>query len=197
MKVSVNQMPLQILFLSSILFLLFSSPVFTSNLAVAQTFEGSSREELLFIEIPMVTTATRTNQKVTDAPATMIVVSRQQIMERGYNNLLDLLEDLPGIDVQNKNSQEMYNMTVIRGNWGSHKFIIMKDGYRISSPTAEIIPIGENFPLYDIRQVEVIFGPASALYGADAFTGVINLITQDAEEVGGWEVAAAAGSFKY
>ena len=56
-----------------------------------------------------------------------------------------------------------------------------KDGIRINSPTVEpIIPVAENYPLYNAKQVEILYGPASAIYGADAFSGVINIITENA-----------------
>jgi len=155
------------------------------------------REELLFMEIPMVVTATKTVQKISDAPASVIVVTKDQINERGYDDLLDLIQDLPEVDVQSRTGEEFYNHVIIRGNASQEKFIIMRDGYRVDSPTNERIPIGENFPLYNANRVEVVYGPASALYGADAFTGVINIITKDASEIDGAELAFSAGSFGY
>lgn len=155
------------------------------------------REELLFMEIPVVVTATKTVQKVSDAPATVVVITQDQIRERGYNNLLDLLQDLPEVDVQNRTGEEYYNHVIIRGNASQEKYIIMRDGYRIDSPTNERIPLEENFPLFNAKRVEVVFGPASALYGADAFTGVVNIITKDASEINGADLVFSAGSFGY
>lgn len=155
------------------------------------------REELLFMDIPIVTTATRTAIPASKAPATVHVITAKQIKDRGYNNLLDLMKYLPGVDVQDRGAQELYNQLTIRGLPQQEKFIIMMDGHRVNSPTGEIIPIAENFPLYNARQVEVVYGPASALYGADAFAGVINIITKDAEEVSGWEASVSAGNFGY
>lgn len=172
-------------------------PFFVAVLLPLSSY-GQDREQLLFLDIPVVTTASRLPQTAAEAPSTVIVITKEQIYERGYNNLLDVLEDLPDVDVQNKSAQEYYNQIAVRGNTGKDKFIIMRDGYKIDSPTNEpIVPIAENFPLFNARQVEVILGPASALYGADAFMGVINIITEDAEEVGGWEASAAAGSNEY
>ena len=155
------------------------------------------REELMFMDIPIVVTASKMNQKLTDAPATMIVVSKQQILERGYQNLLDLLEDMPGIDVQNNSGQEIYNLLAIRGNYGQDKFIIMRDSHRVNAPASERLPISDNFPLFNVKQVEIVYGPASALYGADAFTGVINIISEDADDINGIEMSVSAGSFDH
>ncbi|MBI4390127.1 MAG: TonB-dependent receptor, partial [Nitrospinae bacterium] len=132
-----------------------------------------------------------------EAPASITVITRRQIQERGYVNLSDLLEDLPGIDVNRKSAETFFNLAAIRGNVGNNKFIIMQNGIRIGSPTGENIPVADNFPLFHAEQVEVIFGPASALYGADAFTGVINIITQDAKRIDGAEVSAAVGTDDY
>lgn len=158
---------------------------------------GALREELLFMDIPFIVTASMIAQPLQEAPATVHVVTRKQIKERGYNNLLDLLKELPGVDVQDRCCEETYNEIRIRGINKQEKFIIMMDGHRISSPTGEKIPIAENFPLFNAKQVEVVYGPASALYGADAFAGVINIITRDAEKIAGWEVSASGGSFGY
>ena len=149
------------------------------------------------MDIPMVVTATKTKEKVVDAPATVVVITEEEIRERGYRNLFDLLKDLPGVDIREITGEETYSMVTIRGNYSQEKFIIMMDGYRISSPTNEPIPISDNFPLYNARQVEIVYGPASALYGADAFTGVINIITKDAMELDGVDMTASAGSFGY
>jgi outer membrane receptor protein involved in Fe transport len=75
----------------------------------------------------------------------------------------------------------MYNLVGIRGIVRQDYFVIMMDGVRISSPTNEPLPILENFPIYLARQIEVVYGPGSALYGADAMAGVINIITQKAD----------------
>jgi len=155
------------------------------------------REELLFWEIPKVITATKTVQSLPEAPATVVVITRAQIKHRGYRNLLDLLKDMPGVDVQDRCCQETYNSIAMRGIFKQEKIIIMMDGHRISSPTGEKLPIAENFPLYNARQVEIVYGPASALYGADAFAGVINIITEDPDRINGLDLTTAAGSFGY
>jgi len=66
-----------------------------------------SREGLIFMDVPVVVTASRLKQSLEEAPAAIVIVTRQEIRERGYNNLLDLLEDLPGIDVQSRTAEEI------------------------------------------------------------------------------------------
>lgn len=166
--------------------------------------QASEQKFDVILELPLnklmeleVSTPSNITQKLEDAPGTIVVITKQQIEERGYINLLDLLQDLPGVDVNQKSVEEFFNQVAIRGNVGNNKFIIMQDGVRISSPTGEHIPISDNFPLYHAKQVEVAYGPVSAVYGADAFTGVINIITEKPEELDGVRMSVAGGSDDY
>jgi len=164
------------LLLSSILLALSS----TNCLADSEDEVGEmSLEDLLNISVE---TASRTAESAKTAPGTIVVVRQQEIHERGYRNLQDLLRDMPSVDVQVRADGFQGNLYSIRGITGNNKFIILQDGVRISSPTGESIPIDENFPLFHLKQVEIVYGPASAIYGADAFTGVINLITYNGKE---------------
>lgn len=138
-----------------------------------------SLEELLSLKI---TTASMNAESLNEAPGVMVVVTREQMIQRGYRHLGDLLRALPGIDVADGVSSTAYNHVVVRGVFGNNKVVVLEDGMRISSPTGDTLPFDENYPLHHISQVEVVYGPASALYGADAFTAVINLITVDAND---------------
>jgi len=136
---------------------------------------GLSLEQLM--DIPIVT-ASKHEETIDDTPSTVIVVTKEQIYQRRYINLLDLIRDLPGIDVQKNNHQTEYSIMTLRGHVSSNKFLILQDGIRITSPTGEAIPVADNFPLYHAKRVEILYGPAAALYGADAFGGVINIISE-------------------
>ena len=179
--------------------------LFCMLLLVLNTSAHAGKESFeMMLELPLkelmqleVTTPSSTPQKLEDAPGTTLVITKKQIEERGYVNLLDLLQDLPGVDVNQKSIEEFFNQVALRGNVGNNKIIIMQDGMRISSPTGEPIPVSYNFPLFHAKQVEVAFGPVSAVYGADAFTGVINIITENAKEIDGLKMSVTAGSDDY
>jgi outer membrane receptor for ferrienterochelin and colicin len=128
-----------------------------------------------------IVTASKTQMEAGQAPATAYVVTEEQIRMRGYRSLLDVLMDAPDFKIDDKSLSTTRNTPVMRGINGQDKFIIMLDGTRISSPTNEAISIMENYPVNLARQIEIIYGPASALYGADAFSGIINIITKRAE----------------
>ncbi|MBA3682395.1 MAG: TonB-dependent receptor [Bacteroidetes bacterium] len=137
-----------------------------------------SLEDLLDVRV---TTASKISQEAKKAPAQIIVITEEQIRVRGYRSLLDVLTDLPDIKVDNKAYGMNYNTFTVRGMQGQEKFIIMLDGMRISGPANETMPIIENYPVNLAKQIEVVYGPASALYGADAVSGVINIITKKTE----------------
>jgi outer membrane receptor for ferrienterochelin and colicin len=152
-----------------------------------------SLEELLNVSV---TTTSKYAEKISDSPANIYVYTDEQIRERGYRSVGDLLKALPGVDVQNFSRFSPPQVIAVRGIKENNKFLILQDGIRISSPAGESIPISQNFPLYYAKQVEVLMGPAAVSYGADAFAGVINIITRNPDEFGG-EVSISGGSDDY
>jgi outer membrane receptor protein involved in Fe transport len=168
--------------------------------ATAEKTPASSalKEELKWLQAEKITVSTASlhAESLERAPATVRVITQRQIQERGYRTIEDVLKGLPGVDVLNHVHADSKNIVTIRGVTGNNKFIILQDGIRISGPTGETdLQISENFPLYMARQVEVLSGPASALYGADAVSGVINIITEAPTENGTVRGSLAGGSF--
>ena len=138
--------------------------------------ESLSLEKLLAINV---TTVSLVEEPMQTAPGTIQVITRSHIAERGYSNLMEVLQQLPGFDVYD-GGNDLYNVEYsLRGITGANKFVILNNGVRVSAPVGELVAIRDNFPLYNIKQIEVFYGPSSALYGADAVTGVINIITED------------------
>jgi len=153
--------------------------VLMTNAAVAQERRNlveATLEELL--TIPVVT-ASRVTEQLKDAPARMVVVTDAEIRRRGYRSLTDVLKDLPDFKVDIAGDQDYPVEFTIQGSRGSSRVIVLLDGIRISSPTNEPLPIAANFPVHSARQIEVLYGPASALYGADAFAAIVNIISKD------------------
>lgn len=154
--------------------------------------EGALDELVSLLNTP-VTAATRTVQASARVPATVVTVSAEQILRRRYRSLGELLRDLPECKVDNGFSVEHSNAVTVRGVLGQQKFVLLLDGNRIGAATNEVLPILENIPVHLAKQVEVVYGPASALYGADAFSGVINIVTFKGEEAVAQNHARLAG----
>lgn len=138
-----------------------------------------SLKDLLDVKI---TTVSKSSENLDFAPAAVIVITRQQIRERGYRSLLDVMHDLPDYKVDDKMYSGMRNSFMVRGIRGQDKFVMLLDGISISSPSGEPMPIMENYPVNLAEQIEVVYGPASALYGANAVAGVINIITRKTDD---------------
>lgn len=134
-------------------------------------------DQLAAIEV---TTAARSPQAWKDVQGSLWLVTEQEIKQRGYRHLADLLRDLPSLDVQGPYSTS--SRVTVRGVTGNTKLLILQDGVRIGAPAGELVPISINYPLYMAKQVEVLLTPGSALYGADAVTGVVNIISKHSQE---------------
>lgn len=151
--------------------------------------------DLLNLEI---TSASRSAERVTDAPATVIVLTRDELLKRGYRELSEIYDDLPGMDLS-----RAYGDTYYRNQWrGLRKsigtpYLLMLDGVILNHLYFNQEEIITTLPLSSIEQVEVVYGPASAVYGPNAFVGVINVITRkDAAEDGHHlDSRISAGSF--
>ncbi|HMJ46899.1 MAG TPA: TonB-dependent receptor [Ferruginibacter sp.] len=139
--------------------------------------EHLTLKELLNVKV---TTVSKNAEELEKTPATVMVITEEQIRRRGYQSLLDLMYDLPDVKVDDKIYSGLRNTFTVRGTQGQEKFVILLDGNRISSPSGEAMPIMENYPVNFAEQIEVVYGPASALYGADALSIVINIISKKA-----------------
>lgn len=137
-------------------------------------------EELLDVEV---VTASRKSQNIKDAPAVMFVLSRKEIQQRGYKDLKDIFRDLPGFDVSEEVSGEVRTLVIARGILGANKLMVLKDGRRLNAITGERLVIGNNMPLFNVKRIEIMYGPGSVLYGADAYAGVVNIVTMDYQDL--------------
>lgn len=145
-----------------------------------------------------VSIATGTKKNIDKAPAIASVVTAEYIAKRGARNLAEALAMVPGLNVS-RSSQAMAPKFNFRGitSTFSPQTLLMINGV----PTTSVVrgdnhtPWGE-FPIHAIARIEVIRGPGSALYGADAFAGVINVITKTASDIQSNEFGMGVGSFK-
>jgi len=131
----------------------------------------------------MVSSVSKRDEELRLAPATIIVITKEEIIERGYNDLIDILKDIPGFDISIYYGVLYANIYQrgLRTN-NTEKTLIMIDGVEDNDLWTNYADISQQYPLSDIKRVEVIYGPASTMYGANAFTGVINIITKEPED---------------
>lgn len=131
----------------------------------------------------VVVTAAGFEQKIVDAPASISVITAEELQRRPYMTLLDAVRDLEGVDIGETRDKTGQGSISIRG-MGSDYTLILINGRRQNNH-GDIYPNnfgGNQFnhipPLDSIERIEVVRGPASTLYGADAMGGVINIITK-------------------
>ena len=141
--------------------------------------QGRSRTEPLPDDI--VVTATGYEMNVQDAPATISVITAEEIKQRSYTDITDALINVPGIHIQGGGVEQSIMM---RGMDASYTLFLI-DGRRMQDNQAFGLngaqagtPVNFLPPLDSIERIEVIRGPASSLYGSDAIGGVINIITK-------------------
>jgi outer membrane receptor for ferrienterochelin and colicins len=152
-----------------------------------------SLEELMNIEV---ITACGVKQKIGEAPSTMRVITSQQIQERGYEQLEDVLRDISGVDLIRVYGRAPSFIT-FRGMYGdeNRRMLFMIDGVVENSVIGDFAMAGPAYSLHNVERIEIMWGPGSALYGANAFSAVINIITKKGEEAKGAYFQRAFGSY--
>ena len=162
-------------------FVLVFSLILTSQL-LAQTTEDlleMSLEELLNIEI---TTASRSARSIKELPSTIHIITREEILNNNYSTLVDALKDILGVKVSQPGNGTHGEKYLMRGLFGNNYAKILVNGIPIRPSAVDGMPIGEQINMKNIERIEVVYGPASALYGADTLAGIINIITYNPEE---------------
>lgn len=157
-----------------------------------------SLEQLMQVKVEKVVTASRFYQRVTEAPASMSVITSDDIRRYGYRTLADALRSVPGLYVSYDRN---YSYLGVRGfnrpgDFNS-RILLLIDGHRLNDNIYDTAAIGTEFPLdIDlIDHIEFMRGPGSSLYGSNAFFGVINIITRKGEDVGR-ELSASASDYE-
>jgi outer membrane receptor for ferrienterochelin and colicin len=168
---------------------------FSSGVESAEDFMDLSLKELG--EIPVSSIATGTPMPVYQSAGVTTVITAEQIKSMGATELHEVLETVPGVhatlqpNAPNINDYS-YSIRGIR-NAQNSQVLILLNGTRITTPFSGTLMTGTEYPIEAIQQVEVIRGPGSALYGADAFAGVINIITKKAKDINGRVLGVRAG----
>ena len=158
-----------------------------------EDFYSMSPGELAELSVSI---ATGTDKPVFQSAAVTSVVTASQIKAMGATELHEVLETIPGlhVSIQANTYDYIYTMRGIRNGTNSQVLVLL-DGNRFSVPYQGRSMIGLELPVENIQQVEVIRGPGSAMYGADAFAGVINIITKKAKDIEGTTIGGRIGNW--
>src|SRR3954454_12828124 len=144
--------------------------------------------------------ATKTTQSRDDAPAVVTTVTRDQIPAWGYRSLAEVLSNLLGFYVVDDHVSPNLAVRGMSGGLYADSSIvkILIDGHPVAFQSSGGVGLGpELIPLSAIERIEIIRGPASALYGADAFLGVISIKTRrgsSLKSATGWLAGGMVGN---
>ena len=179
------------LFLGLVAFVLPAGDVF----AATETAHTQGKENLLFMDLSKVVSATLKEQKISEAPATVHVITAEEIKAKGYHNIKDILVDIPGF---NDLSDANENIVGTRGVFASttNKVLFLVNGHRMNDFNLGRWNTDFYLGMDTIKRVEVITGPGAVLYGSGALMGVVNIITKDGADVAGAYMDAKYTTYK-
>ena len=155
---------------------IFDSPRFVRMVAMVRSKSST----------PTVTSVSKSKEPLAEAPATVVVVTGEEIERRGYTDLEAVLRDLPGFDFSRR-AGSSYSNIYQRGyrSIETNRTMLLIDGVEDNDLASSTAWLSRQFPLSDIDRIEVVYGPASTMYGANAFAGVINVVTKQPEQIVG------------
>lgn len=153
---------------------LFDPPLF---IAIVRTLKESGSTLL-------VKSVSKKAESLYEAPASVLIITEKEIRERGYADMEALFSDLPGFDIS-RNYSSIYSNLYQRGYRSNetNRTIFLVDGVEENNLWSNTAYWDMQYPISNVSRVEVIYGPASTMYGANAFAGVVNVLTKEPEEI--------------
>jgi vitamin B12 transporter len=142
---------------------------------------------------PVVVTATKVETPQSQLGASVSIVTEDEVRTYHYTGIEEALRNVPGVEIQRSGSLGKTTGIKIRGA-GSQQVVVLVDGLRVSSPTLGITELSD-LTLDGIDRVEIVRGPQSTLYGADAIGGVVNIITKKGQGPPQGSAWVAGGSY--
>lgn len=126
---------------------------------------------------PIVVTASKSEEKVSQVPARITVISKEDIEKNPISNLSDVLQQDASIYIKQSGGMgQITDLSLRGGTTGST--LLLKNGARLNTQNSFGPVLPELIDLTDVDQIEILKGPASVQYGSDAISGVINLISK-------------------
>src|SRR6266851_1342143 len=159
---------------------------------------GMSIEDLAKLKVDAVYGASKFLQNVTDSPASVTVVTAEQIQKYGYRTLADVLRSVPGFYViYDRNYTYVGVRGISRPGDYNARILFLLDGHRVNDDIYDGAYVGTEFPVNVdlIERIEIIRGPNSSVYGTGAFAAVINVITKRGRDLNATELSTEAGSW--
>jgi len=154
------------------------------------------KQDLLYLQEETVSIAVRHEQPISEAPSNVFVITDEDIRQTGAIDLPTVLRRIPGMEVMQTTGAD-FNVSMRGDNQlNANKLLVMVDGRSIYVDVqAQVYWKAIPVTLPEIKRIEVLKGPASVLYGFNAFDGIINIITKSPEEMKGATVQVGGGAY--
>jgi outer membrane receptor for ferrienterochelin and colicins len=141
-----------------------------------------------------ITSEKKSKQKLNTSSATIRVINQEKIKSKGYFTLDEALSDLPGFQFRNILGLNSYSF--LRGlPRQNNSILVLIDGIQINELNSGGFYGGGQYNLSNVERIEVIYGPASVIYGTNAISGIINIITKVPEQTSSLTAQTAIGSY--
>ena len=131
-----------------------------------------------------VSSVSKKAEDLNKAPATVKLVTHEEIMDRGYKDLIEVLSDLPGFDISKTFSTLYANVNQMGFRQEDpEETLFMIDGVEENDIWTNRATISRQIPLSNVKAVEILYGPSTTMYGPRAFIGAINVITYSPKDI--------------
>jgi outer membrane receptor protein involved in Fe transport len=159
---------------------------------------GMSIEDLAKLKVEAVYGASKFLQRAADAPASVTIITADEIQKYGYRTLADVLRGVRGFYViYDRNYSYVGVRGLARPGDYNARILFLLDGHRVNENIFDGAYVATEFPvdLDLIERIEIVRGPSSSLYGTGAFVAVVNVITKRGRDLDSVETSAEAGSW--
>lgn len=163
------------------------------GLLAMSLFSAAAGAETKDPDAVMVVTASRIPQEILEAPVSVTVITQDDIQRAGASTVAEVLRHVEGIAIRRYGGWGSSSTISIRGS-KCEQVLVLRNGRRLNSPRDGQVDLGR-ISLAGVERIEVLKGPASALYGADALGGVVNIITKTGAADRAGEVAVSFGEY--
>ena len=156
-----------------------------------------SLEELMQMRVETVYGASKYEQKVTRAPASVTILTAEDIGRFGYRTLAEALRSIRGLYVSDdRNYSYLGTRGFLRPGDYNSRILLLVDGHRANDNVYDAAFFGHDAPVSVdmIERIEFVRGPSSSIYGSSAFFGIVNVVLKHAKDIDGAAVSAAGGS---
>jgi outer membrane cobalamin receptor len=170
--------------------ILVSRPVYAENEPGSDPlddFRQLSLEEMLKVNV-----ASLEQRTIKDSPSVITVITREDILNMGARDILDVLRRVPGFEIVT-DIEGVANLGLRGNDLEGGAGLLMVDGVEINEPFYGATPLGHRIPIEDVQSIEIIRGPGSVIYGGHAEMAVINIITRSGADIEGASLAGRYG----